>query len=138
MAFIQSAQLCKGLPEAALGHLYSAGVVWERPLGTEIIVEGASASHGLFFVLEGSLKVAKLRGEVPMELATLERPAVFGEIGLLTEQPSSATVVAASDVQLIHVPAIAVRALAEAEPKLGKRLALLMAARVKDTEKKLG
>jgi len=70
-------------------------------------------------------------------LAKLRRSAVFGESAALTQQPRTASVVTEIDARLIRIPGETVRAVADAAPKLGRRLAALMAGRSKDTEVKL-
>jgi CRP-like cAMP-binding protein len=102
-----------------------------------VLVEGDS-DNALYFIIEGSVAICKRSGADIVELATLERPAVFGETAVLTRQPRSATVVCQTDVRLVRVPGDLVRSLAERDAKLGRMLATLMAARVKDTEKKIG
>ncbi len=136
IAFIQASSLCRDLPKALCDELIAQGEVVSYDAAQLVLVEGDS-DNGLFFILEGSVAICKRNGSELVELATLERPAVFGETAVLTQQPRSATVVCQTDVRLVRAPGELIRSLAERDQKLGRMLATLMAARVKDTEKKL-
>lgn len=137
VAFVQAAAVCRELPEEQLAEIYGSGEVVEYGPGQLIVVEGATDSS-LYFIVEGSLTVCKQRGDALVELAALERPAIFGEAAALTGQPRSASVVTQTDVRLIRIPGELVRRIADAAPKFGRLLATLMAARQKETEKRLG
>ena len=137
MAFIQSSSLCRDLPTPLCDELIAQGEVVAYDAAQVVLVEG-DHDNALYFILEGSVAICKRNGSEFIEVATLERPAVFGETAVLTEQPRSATVVCQTDVRLVRVPGNMVRSLAERDAKLGRMLATLMAARVKDNEKKLG
>lgn len=137
MAFVQAAQLCHGLSAEALGPLFEAGQVCEYEPGQTVVEEG-SVGGELFMVYDGQVRVQKRHGDGTVELAALQRPAVFGEISLLTGRPRSATVIASVDAQLIRFPAETVRHMADTWPLFGRRLAALMAGRTRDTEHKLG
>jgi CRP-like cAMP-binding protein len=89
-------------------------------------------------VLEGSVNIRKRRREAQLELASLDRQAVFGEIAVLTQKPRTASVVARVDTRLVRLSGDVVRRVAERAPKFGRKLAALMAGRNKDTSKKLG
>jgi len=62
--------------------------------GEAILVEGARAS-AVYFVIEGSVRViTRDEHDHEVELAVLQRGEMFGEMSLLGDAPSSATVVA--------------------------------------------
>ena len=136
IAFIQSSSLCRDLPKPLGEELIAQGEVVSYDATQLVLVEGDS-DDGLYFILEGSVAVSKRAGSALVEVATLERPAVFGETAVLTQQPRSATVVCQTEVRLVRIPGALVRSLAERDAKLGRMLATLMSARVKDNEKKL-
>ena len=137
IAFVQNSYLCKGLDESLLKKLLAAGTLIAVPAGTTVWVEGA-ADDRLFMILEGKVEIKKQHGGNVIELATLERPAIFGERAVLTAHPHSATVIARVDCRLVAFPGELVRDIANQAPKFGWLLASLMAGRTKDTEKKLG
>jgi CRP-like cAMP-binding protein len=61
--------------------------------GTHVIQEG-QPGQGLFVLLSGEVDVSKRDGGEKVLLATLKPGAVFGEIALLHDEPTSATVTA--------------------------------------------
>lgn len=135
-AFIQSSSLCRDLPKELCDKLISAGEILSYEPTQVVLVEGDS-DNALYFIFEGSVAICKRNGAEMVELAVLERPALFGETAVLTQRPRSATVVCQTDCKLVRVPGDVIRALAEQNEKLGRLLATLMAARMKDTQKKL-
>ncbi len=136
VAFIQSTSLFKDMPDAVMNLLYEkAEVVDYGP--TDIVIAQDATDTDLFVIFEGNVAVQKLVKGGWVHLADLERPAVVGEVAALTEQPRAAAVISTTDCRLVRVPGPTVRAIAEAAPKFGKRLAMLMSARDKDTERKV-
>ncbi|MEM6531642.1 MAG: cyclic nucleotide-binding domain-containing protein [Myxococcota bacterium] len=135
VAFLQSTSLCKDLPDAVMSLLYEQSSLVEYQPSDIVIAQGA-ADYDLFVVVEGDVTVQKLVDGEWVHLADLERPAVFGEVAALTGQPRAAAVVSTTDCKLVRIPGDTVRAVADAAPKFGKRLAMLMSARSRDTEKK--
>jgi CRP-like cAMP-binding protein len=135
MAFVQASQLCSKLPGACLSRIFRDGRVLELAPGTTVVREGDTDAD-LYMIVDGSVAIYKgLAGEV-VPLATLVRQGVFGETSALTGQPRTATVVTEVDAILIRIPADTVRAVADQEPRFGRRLAGLMAGRTRDTEVK--
>ncbi len=137
MAFVQSSILFRGLEPDALSVFFKQGVIVEHGAAVILFDEG-DTDDALFLVLEGSVCVHKRHKAAEVEIAVLEREGVFGEISVLANRPRSARVITRTDVRLVQVPGALVRAVATAYPKLGRKLAGLMAGRNKDTEKKLG
>lgn len=136
VAFVQATSLFKDMPEAVMNQLYEkAEVVDYGPADVVIAQDGNDTD--LYLIFEGNVSVQKLVEGSWVHLADLERPAVFGELAALTEQPRAATVVSTTDSRLIRIPGPTLRAIAEAAPKVGKRLAMLMSARDKDTGRKV-
>jgi len=70
--------------------------------GTTIIAEG-SPGQGLYVVLHGEVDVSKIDGAEKVLLATLKAGDVFGEISLLNDQPTSASVAAATNVTVLFL-----------------------------------
>jgi NHLM bacteriocin system ABC transporter peptidase/ATP-binding protein len=69
------------------------------------VVEQDARATGLFFLLEGTVAIELAEpGLAAWTVAELGPGAVFGEIGLLDGSPSSASVLARSDVRLLHLP----------------------------------
>jgi CRP-like cAMP-binding protein len=136
MAFVQSSSLCRDLTPEMVDEVIAKSTV-DAYDAAQVVLEEGEHDNALFFVVEGSVSICKRSGASFVPLATLERPAVFGETAVLTQQGRTATVVTQTDVTLVRVPGELVRSLAERAPTVGRMLATLMAARAKDTEKKL-
>ena len=70
------------------------------------IIEQDSLGAGLFVIRQGSAKVRRrdaLSGEL-QDLATLGEGELFGEMSLIEDQLVSADVVAATQVEVLHIP----------------------------------
>jgi CRP/FNR family transcriptional regulator, cyclic AMP receptor protein len=137
IAFMQNSILCRNLEPDTLAKLMSAGVVGDHASGTAICNEG-DTDDTLYVILEGKVEIRRQHQGKSVEIATLERQAIFGERAVLTGRPRSATISARIDCRIIEFPGNIVRDVANLAPKFGWLLASLMAGRTKDTEKKLG
>jgi len=90
--------------------------------GETVIREGESGTE-LFIVERGSVQVlAKRGGGVSTQVAVLHSGHFFGEAALLREEQRSATVVAATECELLVISAGAFRAAAELDASLAERL----------------
>jgi CRP-like cAMP-binding protein len=88
--------------------------------GTVIIREG-DAGQGLFVVLSGEVEVSKQQaGGGEMSLARLRAGDVFGEMSLLTNQPTSATVTAARPSTILFLARDYFQRLVDALPAIRK------------------
>jgi CRP-like cAMP-binding protein len=70
--------------------------------GEVLLAEGKKGT-GLFILLYGSLEVAKTQGADTVVLATLGPGDMFGEMSLLTNQPTVASVTATSDCFVLRL-----------------------------------
>jgi CRP-like cAMP-binding protein len=136
MAFVQSSALCQGLPQESLAQLFSRGTVIDYPAGSLVFAAGDS-DDALYLVVEGSVVIAKPVDGKPVAVATLDRQAVFGEGAVLTQRRRTSSAQARVECRLVRLPGEVVRAVSEAAPKLGRKLAGLMAGRARDNDKKL-
>jgi len=137
IAFVQRSLLCKNLDGDLLTRLLSAGSLAQYGAGSVVCTEGTH-DDTLFMILEGKVEIRKASAAGDVEIATLDRPAIFGERAVLTAHARSATIVARVECRLVLFPGDVIRDVANAAPKFGWLLASLMAGRTKDTEKKLG
>jgi CRP-like cAMP-binding protein len=135
VALVEASQLCRGMLSDDLAKLYASGFVCECAPDDTIVSQGQQ-SGDLYMVVDGSVVVSRTTAGQSVELATLKRQGVFGEMEALTGQPCAATVRARTRTKLIRFPADVVRAVADTAPKFGRRLAALMAGRSKDAERR--
>lgn len=101
LAFTEQSPVFRALGEAGRARLAAAAKEIQLPAGTVVIREGEDGD-AFYALLEGTLEVtAKGLDDEPRFFATLERGAVFGEIGVLTREPRTATVTARTPVRLL-------------------------------------
>ena len=95
-------------PDQRAAFIRSA-TVREVPSGTRIVEHGDVASSA-YFILEGSATAGVPAGDGYRGLSTMGAGDFFGEIAALTGSPRTADVVADADMELVEVPADALRA----------------------------
>ena len=111
------------LADAARPTRYAAG---------EMIVREGDDGSSLFVVRSGEASVTL--DEAEGEIAHLGPGAFFGEMSLLTGEPRTATVTAATDCELIEIGADAFRRLVLPDPALAERITSAVTARRSDLE----
>lgn len=95
--------LCARLTPAEADELAATMVPFEAPPGRFVINEG-EPSTGLFILFRGTAEVIKRTPDGSSRtLATVTAPTVLGEMGLITDEPRSASVrtITACDFQLL-------------------------------------
>lgn len=103
--------------------------------GTAIIREG-EPGRGLFVVLTGDLEVvADANGAAP--LATLRSGDIFGEMSLVNDQPTTATVLAVTSSTVLFLPRTYVERLAAAIPEIREYFETVALARARDNTLRL-
>jgi CRP-like cAMP-binding protein len=106
--------------------------------GTDVIREG-EPGQGLFVVLSGQLQViAQARTASPLVLATLHTSDICGEMSLLSNQPTSATVRSMSRATVLFLAREYVERLAAAIPEIRTYFQTVAARRVQDNSMRLG
>ncbi|MEC9477103.1 MAG: cyclic nucleotide-binding domain-containing protein [Planctomycetota bacterium] len=88
--------LFEGLQPEEIGALLGYSEEVHVEAGEVVIHEGDVPSH-FYIVAEGTFDVIKTEGKVPAVLARLSDLSSFGEMGLVSEQEHSASIVAVSD-----------------------------------------
>ncbi len=94
--------------------------------GERIIDEG-EPGHTFYLVADGEVSVRA--GKTGVEVTRLKRGQYFGEMSLLTGEPRSATVVAATDALLLEVDRPIFARLFAEHPGLARQLSALLAQR---------
>jgi CRP-like cAMP-binding protein len=100
--------------------------------GVEVIREG-QAGRGLFVLLAGELDVSKVDGADRVLLATLHPGDVFGEISLLNDSPTTASVTAARASTVLFLSREIFQRLLEAVPDIRAYIESLSEERMMDT-----
>jgi CRP-like cAMP-binding protein len=111
----------------------------QRFEGTEvdagmIVIRQGEIGQGLYIVLTGQLEVVAEAdsAETPIVLGQLHPGDICGEMSLLTDQPTSATVRAASPCTLLFLPRIYFDRLTEAIPEVQRYFATVAQRRAAD------
>ncbi len=95
----------------------------------ETITKQGAVAHWLYVVNEGTVEVRVVSGRADKVVARIAAPGFFGEMGLLTGEPRTATVVAATDVICYRLDKdIFVRILNE-RPTVAAEISAMLAAR---------
>jgi CRP-like cAMP-binding protein len=100
-----------------------------RP-GDDIITQGSEASS-LFMVDEGEVEVVKSGSREEAVLAILGPGEVFGEMSILTGDPTSATVRARTACRINALDKERLEAMLVVEPLLGREFSRLLATRIR-------
>lgn len=100
--------------------------------GGDILIEEGENGRGLFLVLRGEYAVSTKASGQDVELARLRGGDVFGEIALLKEAPTNATVTACSIGEVLYLPKEEFLATIEAHPNVRDTLASMSEARIKE------
>lgn len=104
----------------------------EVPQGTHIIREG-EAGKGLYLILGGAVDVWKTDGDEKVMLATLGAGDVFGEIALVLEQETTASVTAAEKSTVLFLSREVFEKLADAVDAIREYVENLGDERMMDT-----
>lgn len=95
----------------------------------EIISKQGATAHWLYIVVSGQAEVYMEAPGGKRVLRDLERGSFFGEMGLMTGAPRSATVMAKSDVECYRVDKEMFEEILRARPAIAEEMSQVMAAR---------
>lgn len=109
-------ELAKGLKYTPFAH----GEVMTR--------QGADA-HWLYILEEGKASVRVSDKGLEKEVATIEGPAFFGEMSLMTGEPRSATVVAQTDTECFRLDQATFKSVITQRPEIAESIARVLTKR---------
>ncbi|MCB1748181.1 MAG: protein kinase [Gammaproteobacteria bacterium] len=95
---VEALHFFKPFPDGELWELINAGEWMRLPTGTEIMREG-EADTSFFILINGEVVVRRKEHEI----VRLYPGDCFGEMGMLSRKPRTATIVAGSEVTLIKL-----------------------------------
>ena len=116
--------LFTGLDDDALRAVGGA-VTEESVEAGRVIVREGDFSQDLTIIDEGTARVE----QAGQELATLNPGDVYGEAGLMHKEQRNATVLAVTDMRLVHLTKFDINRLRGAAPQITERIEVLIAAR---------
>jgi diguanylate cyclase (GGDEF)-like protein len=126
---LSPAQL-NGLVAKATEHVYPPG---------HVITRQGEPPQSLFVLLSGRVRVveATTDGQAEMLLGEIGKAEVFGEMGILRDQPRSATVIAVERTHCLAIRQADFVAALNESPVLANGLLRVLAARLHDADRKL-
>lgn len=96
----------------------------------ETITKQGAVAHFLYILAEGAVEVrVSVDGADSRTVTTLMAPTFFGEMGLMTGEPRSATVVAVSDVDCYRLDKEVFRKILSERPQIASDISALLAER---------
>lgn len=135
---LRALPICAGLSPEEVERLSLALTPITISRGDAVFKEG-TASKAMYLLAKGKVEVRLLKREKP--IAVLRAPTVFGEMGVLTSSPHSATIVAASAIELYKLSserfAEFLRSGDLIAYKLGLNLARILADRLREVDQQL-
>lgn len=139
--FLARSPLFSSLRPDELARMVPWFDIQQAPAGQVLLWEGHP--HDEFFILwKGRVVVSKLvKGEVETVLAHLDPPAHFGELNLVDDRGSSATVTVEEDAVLLHLTRERLKRLLDSDSHLSAAFAWALmrdlTARLRKTNDKL-
>ncbi len=119
--------------ERFLGHCHK-----KHYAGRSVIIHAGDIADTLYYIIDGSVSVMiEDESGHEMVLAYLNKGDFFGEMGMFETDPRSALVVARTECQLAEMHYTKFRELAAEDPDLLFSLASQIAARLRDTSRKV-
>jgi CRP-like cAMP-binding protein len=95
----------------------------------EAMTRQGAVAHWLYVVMDGTAEVrVNVEGQEKI-VAKIEAPGFFGEMGLMTGEPRTATVVAVTEVECYRLDKAAFRRIITERPELAKEISEILARR---------
>jgi CRP-like cAMP-binding protein len=125
---IQSSELFR-IASGQIDLLLASLEVQHVPAGSEVVTQGTN-SPGLYILLHGEAEIWNTNpaGE-SVRMATLDEGGAFGEMSLLSGQPTTATVVMPQGGVLLHLPTKVFASIRQHIPSFEGKLNELMVVR---------
>ena len=96
----------------------------------DVITRQGAVAHWLYILAAGEVEVWVDPGEAPRRcVATLAPGSVFGEMGMLTGAPRTATVIARSDAECYRLDKAGFQDILRARPAIAEAISRMLAAR---------
>lgn len=133
---IAKSTLFQNLDEEGRKRLLEGGSVENFSPGTVIMTEG-DPGDSFFFIKTGAVEVATMKNGQKLKLADLAAGEFFGEVSVITAQPRTATVIAASPVVVVKFQRRKISRILMDYPEVTKLLNAQIEARADDTIQKI-
>jgi NTE family protein len=104
---------------------------WIELTGGQTLIKEGDPADGVYFVISGRMRAFVSRDGEPVAIGEIARGETVGEMGVLTGEPRSATVVAIRDTVLAHARKEAFDQLLVRHPQLPVHMARIIIERLK-------
>ena len=132
-AILRQQPIFEGVSDEELDTLLPRGRVVHFGKGEKLIRQGDNGGS-MFILVDGQAQVFVERNGAPREVAGLASGDCFGEMSLLTGEERSATVVAATDCEVVEITKEVLAKSLQENPSLAQQLSQLLARRQMETE----
>ena len=112
---LRATPIFEEVPDEQLRHLAAQAIPMTLQPGEFLIIEGAQADD-MFVVVSGELDVTKKSGSSEIPLARVGPGAIQGELAALARGTRMASVLAATEAEVLRIPYVAVRELLSGGP----------------------
>lgn len=133
-SLVPPVSIFSSLEKAAFGELLHLLTLARFHPNDRVVTQGATGTS-LYFIARGEVNVVKRPGENAAEihLARLGPGSLFGEMALLSDAPRTASVVAATEVDLLALSRSDVEALSQRTPQVAGAMARFTRERMINT-----
>lgn len=95
----------------------------------DILTRQGAVAHWLYILTEGEAEVALESESGRQSLSTIQAGGFFGEMGLLTGEPRSATVLAKTDVECYQLDKASLEDIIRSRPSMAEEISRILALR---------
>ena len=138
--YLSSLPLFSELSLKELKDLYSITKTVKFEQGERIITQDTEG-EGLFIIRDGQIDIIDERGDVPKHIVTLPSGVHVGEMSLVDDSKTSATVVARGNVLAFMIPKDDFNALLEKDDRIARKIYLVfirtLSKRLRETNEKV-
>ena len=127
--------ILRTLPAEGLARLAEQGRRRAFPPGSQLMRQG-DVSDSLHIILQGRVRVARTHPQIlrPVVLAELGPGEIVGEMGVLDQEPRSATVTALNAVETLELDAATLSQAIMDHPEAAAALLQVLSRRVRSTD----
>jgi CRP-like cAMP-binding protein len=133
---IEDSLLFKTLDEEGRDRVMEEGRLRRFQPGDVIFREG-DPGDAFYLIKEGSVRVTTAMSGDPVELATLKRGSVLGEVAVLTGKPRTATAEAVTEVAALYFSKALIDEIIGTNPRFRALLEAVILGRAQDTIEKV-
>jgi small-conductance mechanosensitive channel/CRP-like cAMP-binding protein len=127
-AVLERVELFKPLTDLERAAL-SEHLVYAPFARGEVMTRQGAVAHWLYIIVRGKAEIRLHVGDQVRSVVTLDAPQVFGEMGLMTGEPRSNDVVAASDVECYRLDKTGFENILHDRPEIADAMSRIMAKR---------